>query len=105
MPRLPMMRVIGSHDISVSLRPGFAIASAISVSDPQGLQRGSYPVCSTSEGLRHFGSRLTVPLVIARNLRISIPYGLLSAEETDPPGGSSMKGMNLSGKPGMVQPM
>ena len=25
--------------------------------------------------------------------------------ETRAPGGSSMKGMNLSGKPGMVQPM
>jgi hypothetical protein len=27
------------------------------------------------------------------------------AEETVPPGGSSMNGMNLSGKPGIVQPM
>src|SRR5438270_6323732 len=29
----------------------------------------------------------------------------ISAVETRPPGGSSMNGMNLSGKPGMVQPM
>ena len=29
----------------------------------------------------------------------------MSAEERLPPGGTSMNGMNLSGKPGMVQPM
>ena len=34
-----------------------------------------------------------------------MPYGLIMLDENTPPGGSSMNGMNLSGKPGMVQPM
>jgi hypothetical protein len=29
----------------------------------------------------------------------------MRALESEPPGGSSMNGMNLSGKPGIVQPM
>jgi hypothetical protein len=36
---------------------------------------------------------------------MTLPYRPLAAVETFEPGGSSMKGMNLSGKPGMVQPM
>ena len=41
-----------------------------------------------------------------RSVRISGPY--VPDERVDdsaPPGGSSMNGMNLSGKPGIVQPM
>ena len=34
-----------------------------------------------------------------------LPYMLIRPDERMPPGGSSMNGMNLSGKPGMVQPM
>ena len=33
------------------------------------------------------------------------PYRPLTADDTLPPGGSSMNGMNLSGNPGIVQPM
>ena len=33
------------------------------------------------------------------------PQALTTVVESLPPGGSSMKGMNLSGKPGIVQPM
>ncbi len=47
----------------------------------------------------------TVSLVRFLSVRISPPYTLEIPEESLPPGGSSMKGMNLSGKPGMVQPM
>ena len=38
-------------------------------------------------------------------VRITVPYMLLAVVETFDPGGSSMNGMNLSGKPGIVQPM
>jgi hypothetical protein len=34
-----------------------------------------------------------------------LPYGVMSVDDTRAPGGSSMNGMNLSGKPGIVQPM
>ena len=55
---------------------------------------------------RHFGSLLTVLLVMPRSLRISGPYVPADARTTaPPPGGASMNGMNLSGKPGIVQPM
>jgi hypothetical protein len=46
-----------------------------------------------------------VVFVSDRSLRMSIPYGLMSTDETAAPGGSSMKGMNRSGKPGIVQAM
>ena len=42
---------------------------------------------------------------MARSDRMSFPYGPTSMLENVAPGGSSMNGMNLSGKPGMVQPM
>ena len=60
-----------------------------------------------SSGLlwRHLGSSLSVLLVIPRILRISAPYAFVPIDEIEPPGGASMKGMNLSGKPGIVQPM
>src|SRR5207248_8298408 len=54
---------------------------------------------------RHPGSLLTVLLVQPRRVRIRRPYTPTAAEESVAPGGSSMKGMNLSGKPGMVQAM
>ena len=44
-------------------------------------------------------------LVILRRLRTTPPSKLDTPEETLAPGGSSMKGMNLSGNPGIVQPM
>src|ERR671921_476411 len=40
-----------------------------------------------------------------RSLRITGPYSPVTAVDTPPPGGASMNGMNLSGKPGIVQPM
>src|SRR5215468_8632791 len=54
---------------------------------------------------RHPGSPLTVLLVMARSARIILPYMLSAAVENRAPEGSSMKGMNISGNPGMVQPM
>ena len=40
-----------------------------------------------------------------RNDRIAAPYTLIAAAESLAPGGSSMNGINLSGKPGIVHPM
>ncbi len=40
-----------------------------------------------------------------RSVRINGPYTRNIAEDRAPPGGASMNGMNLSGNPGMVQPM
>ena len=40
-----------------------------------------------------------------RKFRTSFPRTPLIPADTLLPGGSSMKGMNLSGKPGIVQPM
>src|SRR5689334_4361387 len=106
MPRFQMIRVTGSHAMSTSLRCGVATVSVVAIVPPsQGDQCGSYPVFSAGTRLRHFGSVFAVALVIARSLRISNPYGLLIADDRCPPGGSSMKGMNLSGKPGIVQAM
>src|SRR6266540_1259114 len=56
-------------------------------------------------GRRHLGSLSTTRFVIARRERISRPYEPIKVLEKVAPGGSSMKGMNLSGKPGIVQPM
>src|SRR5689334_888213 len=64
-----------------------------------------YPVVSSGPSWCHLGSLLTVRLVMLRRLRMSCPYGLMRVDETLAPGGSSMNGMNLSGKPGMVQAM
>src|SRR5581483_1506822 len=54
---------------------------------------------------RHSVSLLTVLLVMARKLRINLPYRVIAAVEKRAPDGSSMNGMNLSGNPGIVQPM
>ena len=40
-----------------------------------------------------------------RSVRMAVPRMRPVAVETLLPGGSSMNGMNLSGKPGIVQPM
>ena len=40
-----------------------------------------------------------------RKLRTTEPYRPDAEVESLPPGGSSMNGMNLSGKPGIAQPM
>src|SRR6478672_13048415 len=40
-----------------------------------------------------------------RSVLMVLPYGMTDAVDSLPPGGSSMNGMNLSGKPGIVQPM
>ena len=52
-----------------------------------------------------FGSLFTVLLVNDRSERIVRPYKATALVESFAPGGSSMNGMNLSGKPGIVQPM
>ncbi len=54
---------------------------------------------------RHFGSWSSVFAVKLRRLRITVPYMPLAVVDTVAPGGLSMNGMNLSGKPGMVQAM
>src|SRR5687767_12201226 len=89
MPRLPTMRVMGSHDISTRFLRGSAI-DQLSVCGP---------------GCRHDGSRSSEVFVKLRSARTVRPY--ISTAEVDilAPGGSSMKGMNLSGNPGIVHPM
>ena len=54
---------------------------------------------------RHVGSALSEPRVKSAERRIVRPYTSTAAVDSLAPGGSSMNGMNLSGKPGMVQPM
>src|SRR5439155_9527390 len=54
---------------------------------------------------RQSGSLLSDPVVKRRRARIVRPYIATAVVESRAPGGSSMNGMNLSGKPGMVQPM
>ena len=56
-------------------------------------------------GCRHLGSLFTVWCVMLRRVRIAAPYIRMAFDDTFAPGGSSMKGMNLSGNPGIVQPM
>src|ERR1700737_2428176 len=56
-------------------------------------------------GTRHCGSSSSVFAVMRRSPRIADPYTPLAIVETRAPGGSSMNGMNLSGNPGIVQPM
>jgi hypothetical protein len=56
-------------------------------------------------GACHSGSRFIVALVKERSAR-TVRAKMLTAEvESLAPGGSSMKGMNFSGNPGMVQPI
>src|SRR6478672_7390176 len=63
------------------------------------------PVVSVAPRWRHFGSLFRVFVVILRKLRMAEPYSPTALVDSLPPGGSSMNGMNLSGNPGMVQPM
>src|SRR5579884_3083381 len=117
MPRLPTIRVIGSHAISTSW-PGSRLAwdgsGMIVVIELLSLEvrsvRPTYqvrraPVVSSVPLRRQRGSLSTVRPVIPRRLRITEPYSPDAVVETLPPGGSSMNGMNLSGNPGMVHPM
>src|SRR4029450_9995631 len=99
MPRLPTMRVMGSH--AISTRPS---ASLVLVAMTY-LQSPLYPVSSSLPGDRHFGSASPVLWVIFRRPRTAEPNTPLARVDTRAPGGSSMNGMNVSGKPGMVQPM
>src|SRR3954468_24728190 len=62
-------------------------------------------VCSGAPLRRHFGSLSSVPAVSPRSDRIRPPTSALAPVESLLPGGSSMNGMNLSGNPGIVQPM
>src|SRR4051794_37729349 len=103
---------MGSHTISV--RPSDVVVAISSLcllnrlTGPSLDQRrhvGSKPVLSSRPLVRHFGSSSVVLLVIVRRVRMTFPYRPLAAVEIFEPGGSSMNGMNLSGKPGMVQPM
>src|SRR4051812_32349604 len=68
-------------------------------------QLALYPVSSLLPLVRHLGSSSTDLMVKPRRARMTVPYIPLAAAETFEPGGSSMNGMNLSGKPGMVQAM
>src|SRR5262249_40070482 len=56
-------------------------------------------------GRRHSGSRSSDAIVKLRSARTARPYMSTAEDDILAPGGSSMNGMNLSGKPGMVQPM
>src|SRR5215472_4097685 len=102
MPRLPTIRVIGSQ--AISTRPvSSAVVMALSLARVH--QVFLKPVRSSSPFLRHLGSSSAVFEVKPRRVRITVPYMVLAVVETFDPGGSSMNGMNLSGKPGMVQAM
>src|SRR5512144_732912 len=54
---------------------------------------------------RHSGSLFSDALVKFLRARTARPYVTTAVIESLAPGGSSMNGMNLSGKPGIVQPM
>src|SRR5712664_3445866 len=88
-PRLPTIRVMGSHDMSTSCLPGSAMVQLL-ISGPERRQVGSR------------SSELFVKLRSARTVR---PYIRTADVDMVAPGGSSMNGMNLSGNPGIVQPM
>src|SRR5215469_3423827 len=104
MPRLPTMRVMGSHAISVSwpasaaVPPGFVVV----IVDHHVFW---YPVRSSVPLARQLGSLSAVRRVKPRSVRMTVPYIPLAVLDTRAPGGLSMNGMNLSGKPGMVQAM
>src|SRR5215210_1406506 len=112
MPRLPTMRVTGSQAIStrsvfwvVLLVPGIVDVitptSLLEVGVGRSYQVRLAPVTNCVPGLRHLGSWSTVCAVTLRSLRRVDPHALTTFVESLPPGGSSMKGMNLSGNPGM----
>src|SRR5262249_3194781 len=60
---------------------------------------------TTPAGPRQSGSFSSEERVNMRSARTVRPYMSTAAEDILAPGGSSWNGMNLSGKPGMVQPM
>src|SRR5580693_6469805 len=100
MPRLPTILVIGSQAIST-----MPVSSAVVIGRPSLYQVFLKPVRSSSPFLRHLGSSSAVLAVKLRRVRMTVPYMLLAVVETLEPGGSSMNGMNLSGKPGIVHAM
>src|ERR1700738_4138253 len=59
------------------------------------------PVVSSSPLWRQRGSLSIVRAVMPLRFRITVPYRPDAVLESLPPGGSSMNGMNLSGKPGI----
>src|ERR1700678_3263997 len=108
------MRVMGSHDISTSFEVGgggekwlgMGVSPARIRQRPEsavgvagGCELPPFFVC------RHSGSRLSEARVKLRNARTVFPYITTAVVESCAPGGSSRNGMNLSGKPGIVQPM
>src|ERR1700733_6799890 len=129
MPRLPTILVIGSQAISTSWPgsrldvdgSGMMVVIAILLFSPERLcvwwarsenearapayQVRRAPVVSWVPVWRQRGSLSRVRPVIPRRLRITVPYKPDAVLESLPPGGSSMNGMNLSGKPGIVHPM
>src|ERR1051325_9118685 len=100
MPRLPMIRVIGSHDISTSELLAKAVQDSECCS-PGGGCSGRGCTCPTGRS----GSRFMDARVNCRSDRTARPYTLTAAVDIRAPGGSSMNGTILSGKPGIVQPM
>ena len=62
-------------------------------------------LCDASAAAGRAGSWSSEARVKLRSARTVRPYMSTAAVDILAPGGSSMKGMNLSGKPGMVQPM
>src|SRR5262249_36532006 len=62
-------------------------------------------VAAAGTGARRSGSLSSDARVKLRSARTVRPYMRTAAVDIFAPGGSSMNGMNLSGKPGMVQPM
>src|ERR1700733_15325931 len=118
MPRLPTIRVIGSHAISTSWPgsrfawdgSGLIVVIELCSLSPARIRAAHYlgrgaPVVRWSPLCRQRGSLSSVRLVMPRRLRITEPYKPDAVVETLPPGGSSMNGMNLSGNPGMGHPM
>src|SRR5258708_37825810 len=108
MPRLPTIRVTGSHTISTTSPlaiPSASLRFGRVGRWPSYAQVFLAPVSSSLPGLRHDGSVSVVFIVKLRRPRMTAPYAPEAAVETLAPGGSSMNGMNLSGKPGMVQPI
>src|SRR3954449_5403385 len=116
MPRLPTIRVMGSHAIStrslscssacVVLGRGIVdVMPVLSCGRGRGYQVRVAPVLSVVPRVRHRGSLSSVRVVIERSRLIVLPYTPTVEVESLAPGGSSMNGMNLSGNPGIVQPM
>src|ERR1700730_17559363 len=105
MPRLPTILVIGYHDMSTKVElavvPGVSFSVAV-IADHHVFWE---PVRRSLRLSRHCGSFSAVRAVKPRSVRMPGPYMPLAVLDTRAPGGSSMNGMNLSGKPGIVQAM